>query len=76
MLDHTLDPILTLLQHKCRFLCIRKLLFTQFIVNVQALDMLGSTKWRVNRKILSVVECIWAAGGNVAGLVPREDVST
>lgn len=51
-------------------------MFTQFIVNVQALDMLGSTKWRVNRKILSVVECIWAAGGNVAGLVPREDVST
>ncbi|KAB1211984.1 DNA-directed RNA polymerase 3, chloroplastic [Morella rubra] len=40
----------------------------------EALDMLGSTKWRVNRKILSVVECIWAAGGNVAGLVPREDV--
>lgn len=41
----------------------------------QALDTLGNTKWRVNRRILNVVENIWAAGGNIAGLVNREDVS-
>ncbi|CAL2275528.1 unnamed protein product [Prunus armeniaca] len=40
----------------------------------EALDMLGSTKWRVNKKVLSVVESIWARGGNIAGLVNREDV--
>ncbi|KAK6156636.1 hypothetical protein DH2020_010884 [Rehmannia glutinosa] len=39
-----------------------------------ALDTLGNTKWRVNKRILSVVESIWAAGGNLAGLVNREDV--
>ena len=41
----------------------------------QALDTLGNTKWRVNRKILDVVERLWADGGNIAGLVNREDVS-
>ncbi|KAH6817431.1 DNA/RNA polymerases superfamily protein [Perilla frutescens var. frutescens] len=40
----------------------------------EALDTLGSTKWRVNRRILSVVEGLWTAGGDVAGLVNREDV--
>ncbi|XP_023546565.1 DNA-directed RNA polymerase 3, chloroplastic-like [Cucurbita pepo subsp. pepo] len=40
----------------------------------EALDMLGSTKWRVNRRVLSVVESIWAQGGNAAGLVDRKDV--
>lgn len=43
---------------------------------VQALDMLGNTKWRVNRRVLNVVESIWDRGGNIAGLVNREDVST
>ena len=38
--------------------------------------MLGNTKWRVNKKVLTVVESIWARGGNVAGLVDRKDVST
>lgn len=42
----------------------------------QALDTLGSTKWRVNRKVLTVLETIWASGGNTAGLVDRDDVST
>lgn len=37
--------------------------------------MLGNTKWRVNRRVLRVVESIWAGGGNVAGLVDCEDVS-
>ncbi|XVE63488.1 hypothetical protein DITRI_Ditri07aG0024400 [Diplodiscus trichospermus] len=40
----------------------------------EALDMLGSTKWRVNKKVLAVVESIWASGGNIAGLVDRNDV--
>lgn len=40
----------------------------------EALDTLGNTKWRVNKRILSVVESIWASGGNIAGLVDREDV--
>ncbi|XP_057949957.1 DNA-directed RNA polymerase 3B, chloroplastic-like isoform X2 [Malania oleifera] len=40
----------------------------------EALDTLGSTKWRVNRRVLNVVESIWARGGNLAGLVDREDL--
>ncbi|KAK4481656.1 hypothetical protein RD792_012563 [Penstemon davidsonii] len=40
----------------------------------EALDTLGNTKWRVNKRILSVVESVWAGGGNIAGLVNREDV--
>lgn len=42
----------------------------------QALDTLGNTKWRVNKKVLTVVEALWARGGNIAGLVDREDVRT
>lgn len=41
----------------------------------QALDTLGRTKWRVNKRVLEVVEDFWERGGNVAGLVDREDVS-
>ncbi|KAL1097043.1 hypothetical protein V6Z11_D05G009100 [Gossypium hirsutum] len=40
----------------------------------EALDTLGSTKWRVNNKVLAVVESIWASGGNIAGLVDRNDI--
>uniref|UniRef100_A0A5B7BD76 DNA-directed RNA polymerase n=1 Tax=Davidia involucrata TaxID=16924 RepID=A0A5B7BD76_DAVIN len=40
----------------------------------KALDTLGNTKWRINRRVLSVVESIWAGGGNIAGLVDREDI--
>ncbi|CAI9098735.1 OLC1v1035430C1 [Oldenlandia corymbosa var. corymbosa] len=40
----------------------------------EALDTLGNTKWRVNRRILNIVETIWGGGGNVAGLVNRKDV--
>ncbi|KAG6658417.1 hypothetical protein CIPAW_04G159600 [Carya illinoinensis] len=35
----------------------------------EALDMLGNTKWRINRRVLSIVECIWDRGGNIAGLI-------
>lgn len=40
----------------------------------EALDTLGSTKWRVNKKVLSVVDRIWSSGGRLADLVDREDI--
>ncbi|XP_065879768.1 DNA-directed RNA polymerase 1B, mitochondrial [Euphorbia lathyris] len=40
----------------------------------EALDTLGNTKWRINKKVLAVVDRIWANGGCLAGLVDREDV--
>ncbi|KAG5035267.1 hypothetical protein AAZX31_04G142000 [Glycine max] len=40
----------------------------------ETLDILGNTKWRVNRRMLGVVESIWAGGGNIAGLVDCKDV--
>lgn len=39
----------------------------------EALDTLGSTKWRINKRVLSIVDRIWASGGRLAGLVDRED---
>jgi DNA-directed RNA polymerase len=54
----------------------RSCFYANLVLNIQALDVLGNTKWRVNRRVLNVVESIWARGGNVAGLVNREDVST
>ncbi|KAH9707793.1 DNA-directed RNA polymerase [Citrus sinensis] len=39
-----------------------------------ALDTLGSTKWRVNKRILGVIDRMWASGGCLAGLVDQEDV--
>lgn len=41
----------------------------------QALDTLGNTKWRINKRILSVVDRIWTGGGRLADLVDRDDVS-
>ncbi|KAF8074247.1 hypothetical protein N665_1117s0003 [Sinapis alba] len=40
----------------------------------KALDTLGNTKWRINKKVLSLVDRIWANGGRVGGLVDRDDV--
>ena len=40
----------------------------------QALDTLGNTKWRVNKRILNVIDRIWASGGRLADLVDRNDV--
>ncbi|XP_060192764.1 DNA-directed RNA polymerase 2B, chloroplastic/mitochondrial isoform X2 [Lycium barbarum] len=40
----------------------------------EALDTLGSTKWRINKRVLSVVDRIWAGGGRLANLVDRDDV--
>ncbi|KAK1432956.1 hypothetical protein QVD17_09859 [Tagetes erecta] len=39
-----------------------------------ALDTLGNTKWRVNKRVLSVVDRIWSSGGRLAGLVDRHDL--
>ncbi|KAL6874119.1 hypothetical protein ACP4OV_014201 [Aristida adscensionis] len=40
----------------------------------EALDILGSTKWRVNRRIHDVVEAIWSRGGGIAGLVDKGNI--
>ncbi|TYI35888.1 hypothetical protein ES332_A03G106600v1 [Gossypium tomentosum] len=42
----------------------------------EALDTLGNTKWRINRRILGVVDRLWVNGGRLADLVDREDVHT
>ncbi|KAJ4810591.1 DNA-directed RNA polymerase [Rhynchospora pubera] len=46
----------------------------QFVKVLEALDVLGSTKWRINRRVLDVVETIWSTGGNIAGLVNKQDI--
>ncbi|KAB1211404.1 DNA-directed RNA polymerase 2B, chloroplastic/mitochondrial [Morella rubra] len=40
----------------------------------EALNTLGNTKWRVNKRVLSVVDRIWASGGRLADLVDRNDL--
>ncbi|KAG2238777.1 hypothetical protein Bca52824_091948 [Brassica carinata] len=40
----------------------------------EALDTLGSTRWRVNKRVLTVVDRIWSSGGCTADLVDRNDV--
>ncbi|KAK3039770.1 hypothetical protein RJ639_027083 [Escallonia herrerae] len=40
----------------------------------EALNTLGNTKWRVNKRVLGVIDRIWANGGNLADLVTREDI--
>jgi len=43
---------------------------------LQALNTLGNTKWRINKKVLGVAESLWASGVNIAGLFNCEDVRT
>ncbi|KAG2633725.1 hypothetical protein PVAP13_2NG232700 [Panicum virgatum] len=40
----------------------------------EALNTLGSTKWRVNKRVLSIIDRIWSSGGRLADLVDRADV--
>ncbi|XP_050380024.1 DNA-directed RNA polymerase 2, chloroplastic/mitochondrial [Argentina anserina] len=40
----------------------------------KALDTLGDTAWRINKKVLHVVDRIWTSGGRLADLVDRSDV--
>ncbi|KAF9615594.1 hypothetical protein IFM89_024683 [Coptis chinensis] len=35
----------------------------------EALDTLGQTKWRVNKRVLAAVESLWESGGNVADII-------
>ncbi|CAH8271205.1 unnamed protein product [Arabidopsis lyrata] len=46
----------------------------QLLPVFEALDTLGSTKWRVNKRVLTVVDRIWSSGGCTADLVDRSDV--
>lgn len=53
----------------------KKSCFSLFhILAFQALDTLGNTKWRVNKRVLGILDRIWASGGRLADLVDREDV--
>ncbi|CAA2989173.1 DNA-directed RNA polymerase 2, chloroplastic mitochondrial [Olea europaea subsp. europaea] len=40
----------------------------------EALDTLGSTKWRVNKRVLGIIDRIWASGGCLGDLVDRNDI--
>ncbi|KAK4426281.1 DNA-directed RNA polymerase 2, chloroplastic/mitochondrial [Sesamum alatum] len=40
----------------------------------EALDTLGSTRWRVNKRVLSIIDRIWASGGRLGDLVDRSDI--
>ncbi|MED6110121.1 DNA-directed RNA polymerase 1, mitochondrial [Stylosanthes scabra] len=40
----------------------------------EALNTLGNTKWRINKRVLNVIDQIWANGGCLADLVDQEDV--
>lgn len=55
-------------------MCVNLVMFLLFYL-YQALDTLGNTKWRINKKILGVVDRIWTSGGRLADLVDRDDVS-
>ncbi|XP_074274815.1 DNA-directed RNA polymerase 1B, mitochondrial-like isoform X2 [Silene latifolia] len=47
----------------------------QLEIVFEALHTLGKTKWRVNEKVLSVIDRIWDSGGGLADLVDREDLA-
>ena len=34
------------------------------------LDILGSVKWRINRKLLEIIEYVWSIGGGL-GEIPK-----
>ena len=36
----------------------------------QVLDILGQVKWRINRRILEIIEYVWSIGGGL-GEVPK-----
>ncbi|XP_078171359.1 DNA-directed RNA polymerase 1B, mitochondrial-like [Carex rostrata] len=40
-----------------------------------ALNILGSTKWRINERVLNVVDRIWCSGGCLGDLVDRSDLT-
>ncbi|GAB2248408.1 hypothetical protein Droror1_Dr00008290 [Drosera rotundifolia] len=40
----------------------------------EALNTLGNTKWKVNKRVLGIIDRIWATGGRLGDLVDRDDV--
>lgn len=61
----------------CNFLFFGKesLIFTfKYTCSFQALDTLGNTRWRVNKRVLHIIDRIWASGGCLGDLVDRNDV--
>jgi DNA-directed RNA polymerase len=36
----------------------------------QVLDILGQVKWRINRRILEIIEYVWSIGGGL-GEIPK-----
>lgn len=64
--------VFSVLSWFCNLPCLSNCIFS--VIVVQALDTLGNTKWRVNKKVLSIIDRIWASGGRIADLVDREDV--
>ncbi|GAB2234210.1 hypothetical protein Droror1_Dr00003452 [Drosera rotundifolia] len=53
---------------------VRKAPLKQLNSVFEALDKLGSTKWRVNKKVLGIIDKIWASGGRLAHLVDHDDI--
>ncbi|KAI9082869.1 hypothetical protein K1719_035199 [Acacia pycnantha] len=53
---------------------IKKAPLKQLGLVFEALDTLGNTKWRINKRVLSITDRIWASGGRLADLVDRDDV--
>ncbi|CAN1295996.1 DNA-directed RNA polymerase 2, chloroplastic/mitochondrial [Linum perenne] len=47
---------------------------TQLKQVFEALDTLGNTNWRINERVLDVVDKMWNSGGCLANLVDWEDV--
>ncbi|CAA6665446.1 unnamed protein product [Spirodela intermedia] len=47
---------------------------SQLLEVYEALDTLGITKWRVNKRVLSIIDRIWSSGGRLADLVDRDDI--
>ena len=37
----------------------------------QVLDILGETPWRINNKVLAVIESIWEEGGGIGEIPPK-----
>lgn len=50
-------------------------LSNELCMSVQALDVLGETRWKINRQVMEVVEKLWENGGGIADLVESTDVS-
>lgn len=41
---------------------------------LDALNVLGRTRWCINKRVLEVMEDVWEKGGGIAGIPDRKDV--